>query len=105
MVYEEHIENLREVIEGLIEADDLSGALALFSNRHPADQADLLEEFEEQAQSRLLFALPGSQLAELLEYLDEDRRGAGGVHAGGRRDGRQCGDPDNHAGSALDRAG
>ena len=75
MVYEEHIENLREVIEGLIEADDLSGALALFSNRHPADQADLLEEFEEQAQSRLLFALPGSQLAELLEYLDEDRRG------------------------------
>ena len=75
MVYEEHIENLREVIAGLIEADDMSGALALFSNRHPADQADLLEEFEEQAQSRLLFALPGSQLAELLEYLDEDRRG------------------------------
>jgi magnesium transporter len=74
MVYEEHIENLREVIEGLTDADDLGNAVSLLATRHPADQADLLEHLDEGTQNRLLLALPGNQLAEILEYLDDDTR-------------------------------
>ena len=74
MVHEEHIENLRVIIEGLIEQGDLSSAVSLLMNRHAADQADLIEELDDDDQDSLLLALPGAQLAEILEYLGEDER-------------------------------
>jgi magnesium transporter len=74
MVYEEHIENLRDVIQDLTATEDFGSAVSLLANRHPADQADLLEQLDEDTQNQLLLALPGNQLAEILEYLDEDAR-------------------------------
>ncbi len=74
MVHEEHIENLRELVEELVEKDELSHAVALLGNRHPADQADLIEHVDAETQERLVEAMPSDQLAEVLEYLGDEVR-------------------------------
>jgi magnesium transporter len=74
MVHEEHSENLRELLQQLIDGGDVGGAMSLLLNRHPADQADLIEQLDEEPQELVVKALRPEQLAEVLEYLNEDLR-------------------------------
>ncbi|HLF79483.1 MAG TPA: magnesium transporter [Dehalococcoidia bacterium] len=74
MVQEEHFENLRDVLHELIDSGQLREAVGIVAARHPADQADLFEELEEEYQDSLYRALSQDQQAELLEYLEEDTR-------------------------------
>src|SRR3990167_3899949 len=74
MVSEEHLENVVEVIRGLVEAGQAADAVALLSTRHPADQADLLEELDEDVLEKLLPAFSPEQAADIFENLHEDLR-------------------------------
>jgi magnesium transporter len=74
MVSEEHLENLAEVIDDLVQAGRSEEAVALLSTRHPADQADLLEELDEATLDMLIAALSPDQAADILEHLHEDVR-------------------------------
>jgi magnesium transporter len=74
MVSEEHLENLAEVIDDLVQDGRSEEAVALLSIRHPADQADLLEELDEATLDTLIGALTADQAADVLEYLHEDIR-------------------------------
>jgi len=74
MVSEEHLENLVDVISELVKADQTADAVSLLSTRHPADQADLLEELDEDVLDALLSAISPDQAADIFENLDEDVR-------------------------------
>ena len=74
MVSEEHLENLVEVIGDLVQADKPGEAVSLLLTRHPADQADLLEELDEDQLERLFNAFSHEQAADILEHLNEDVR-------------------------------
>jgi magnesium transporter len=74
MVHEEHQDNLISVIGSLIDADDIGDAVAVLTNRHPADQADLIEELDEEVRRRIVDVLAPEEVAGFLEYLDEDLR-------------------------------
>jgi magnesium transporter len=74
MVSEEHLGNLVDVISELVKADQTADAVSLLSTRHPADQADLLEELDEDVLDRLLSAISPDQAADIFENLDEDVR-------------------------------
>jgi magnesium transporter len=75
MTSQEQFETLRERLNQILEEDgDLSRAVELLAESHPADQADLIEEIEEGYRERLLRALTPEHLAEVLEYLDNDLR-------------------------------
>ncbi|HXH21732.1 MAG TPA: magnesium transporter [Dehalococcoidia bacterium] len=74
MVSEEHLENLAEVLNDLVREGRSADAVALISTRHPADQADLLEELDEDALEKVLSALQPDQAADILEHLHEDVR-------------------------------
>jgi len=74
MVSEEHLENLVEVIGDLVQADKPGEAVSLLLTRHPADQADLLEELDEDQLERLFNAFSHEQAADILEHLSEDVR-------------------------------
>jgi magnesium transporter len=74
MVSEEHLENLVDVISEMVESGQPEGAIALLSNRHPADQADLLEELDDDVVDRLLASLNPDQAADIFENLDEEIR-------------------------------
>jgi magnesium transporter len=74
MVHEEHQENLIGVIGSLIEAHDIGDAVAVLTNRHPADQADLLEGLDEDFRRQIIAVLDPNEVAGFLEYLDEDLR-------------------------------
>lgn len=74
MVHERHTENLREIVSHLAGLGEVHSAVSLLLNRHPADQADLMEQLDEDVRRRLLSHLTPAQLADLLEYLHEDVR-------------------------------
>ncbi len=74
MVSEEHLENVVEVIRDLVETGRADNAVALLSTRHPADQADLLEELDEEVLDKLLAALSPEQAADIFENLHEEMR-------------------------------
>src|SRR5687767_14618366 len=75
MVQEEHLDNLLDEIERLIEAGDVHAVIGLLGSRHPADQADIIEHLEDEDHQRLLVAaLPTDLLAEVIEFMDEDVR-------------------------------
>ena len=74
MVYEEHIENLLDVVEGLLAAGEVEQAVRLLENRHAADQADLIEHLDREDQEKLVRALTPEQLGDILEHLSEDHR-------------------------------
>jgi len=74
MVSEEHLENLVDVISELVHGNQTADAVSLLSTRHPADQADLLEELDEDVLDRLLAAISPDQAADIFENLDEDVR-------------------------------
>lgn len=71
---ESQIENIAERVSELIEAGRVADAVPLLDQLHPADQADVVVELDEQAQRRLVEALTPAQLAALLEYLETDER-------------------------------
>lgn len=75
MINEEHMETLREAVQELVEKDELGVAVSLITNRHPADQADLIEKLEAETRERIVPALSSGQLAEILEYLGDELRG------------------------------
>jgi magnesium transporter len=74
MVFEEHLENLIDVIETLVEDDKTDEAIAILGSRHAADQADMLEELDADEVVKLLKAMPTEQAADVLEYLDDELR-------------------------------
>jgi magnesium transporter len=74
MVHEEHMENLRDTIDEMLGRDDTRDAILLLATRHPADQAALVEDLDEEQQERLVEALSPEQLADIVEYLDEEVR-------------------------------
>jgi magnesium transporter len=74
MVSEEHLENLVEVISELVEAEQVDQAIGLLSTRHPADQADLLEELDGDVRDQLIPLLDPEQTADIFEHLDEEVR-------------------------------
>lgn len=75
MANQEQLEHLRERLRELVEAGDSAHAVGLLAETHPADQADLIEELEEEEREALIHAMPSPQLAELLEYLNDELRG------------------------------
>jgi magnesium transporter len=76
MTNQEQFATLLERLNQVLEEDgDLSRAVELLGENHPADQADLIEELDEGDRSRLLRALSPDHLAEVLEYLNDDLRG------------------------------
>ncbi|MPZ50417.1 MAG: magnesium transporter [Dehalococcoidia bacterium] len=74
MANEDRMEELRAFLRELIEAGTPRDAVALLLTQHPADQADLLEQLDDEARQRLLDRLPSEKLAQILEFLNEDLR-------------------------------
>jgi magnesium transporter len=74
MVSEEHLENLVDVIRGLVESGQTESAVALLTTRHPADQADLIEELDEDILDKLLPAISPDQAADIFENLHDEVR-------------------------------
>jgi magnesium transporter len=74
MVFEEHRDNLIEVIRSLVGEERVAEAIAILSARHAADQADLLEDMEDEEIVELLKGMSSEHAATVLEYLDEDVR-------------------------------
>jgi magnesium transporter len=74
MVQQEHLENLRDAISQLLDLDEVQQAIAVITSHHPADQADLIEELDEEDLERLFRALSPDQQAQILEFLNEDVR-------------------------------
>ncbi|HLG12762.1 MAG TPA: magnesium transporter [Dehalococcoidia bacterium] len=74
MANQEQMEALRDQLRRLVEEGSLERAVALLAEEHPADQADLIYELENEDAEHLIRALPADHLAEVLEFLDEDLR-------------------------------
>jgi magnesium transporter len=74
MVQQEHLENLRDAIRQLLDLDELQQAIAVVTSHHPADQADLIEELDEEDLERLFRALSRDQQAQIQDFLDEEVR-------------------------------
>jgi magnesium transporter len=74
MANQEQMEALRDQLRHFVEEGALDRAVTLLAEEHPADQADLIYELEDEDAERLVRALPGDHLAEVLEYLDEELR-------------------------------
>ncbi|HLF71584.1 MAG TPA: magnesium transporter [Dehalococcoidia bacterium] len=75
MVNQEQIENLRETLADLIQRGELAEAVSLLTTeRHPADQADLIEHLDDENRDLLIPALSSAQLAAVLEDLSPELR-------------------------------
>jgi magnesium transporter len=75
MVNQEQIENLRETLADLIHRGELAEAVSLLTTeRHPADQADLIEHLDDEDRDLLVPALSSAQLAAVLEDLSPELR-------------------------------
>ena len=72
MANQEQIELIRDHLQELVDAEDFARAAELLEDVHGADQADLLEDLERPAQEAIVRLMPANQLAETLEYLDEE---------------------------------
>ena len=80
VIHEEHRDNLVDVIQELMEDGSLDEAVSILANRHPADQADLLEHLDEEERFRLINKLPSETAAEASRA---HGRGAAAHSAGG----------------------
>jgi magnesium transporter len=74
MVQQEQMENLRDKVRDLVEAGDVMTALELMSQRHAADQADVIENLEPEIRSALIEEMEYERLADILEYVHEELR-------------------------------
>jgi magnesium transporter len=75
MVQQDQFEELRDSIAGLVESGEVDQAVLRLQELHPADQADIFEDLEEEVVETLFAALNTDQKAELFEYLQDDLRG------------------------------
>ncbi|MGE0545280.1 MAG: magnesium transporter [Dehalococcoidia bacterium] len=71
---DEQIVGVAGRVTDLIERGQLPAAVMLLAGLHPADQADVVIELDEDDQRRLVEALTPSQLAAVLEYLESENR-------------------------------
>ena len=75
MANQEQMEDLRQRLNQILEEEEeLLRAVELLEDNHPADQADLIEQLDEEQRKRLVEVLSHQHLAEVLEFLDEDVR-------------------------------
>ena len=71
---ENELQRAADQIGELIEGGRVADAVLALADMHPADQADVVQELDEEQQQRLIDALRPDQLAALLEYLEEEDR-------------------------------
>lgn len=71
---DEPITGIANRVRDLIEHDQVMSAVTTLAGLHPADQADVVIELDDQEQRRLVEALTPSQLAAVLEYLESEDR-------------------------------
>ena len=66
----EETEDIVEQIQGLVESDNQPAAIDLFSQLHPGDQGEVIEDLPVTTQQGILTALPPEEAAEILEHLE-----------------------------------
>jgi magnesium transporter len=71
---EPSVENITRVVEEAVRDGRIDDAVRLLHALHPADQADVVAELDEDEQRRLVDALTPRQLAGLLEFLESEER-------------------------------
>lgn len=71
---DEQIAEIAERVTGLLDRGQVPGAVMMLAGLHPADQADVVLELDEDEQRRLVEALSPDQLAAVLEYLESEDR-------------------------------
>ena len=71
---EPNVERVTASVGEAIEEGRLDDAVRLLDALHPADQADVVADLDEEEQRRLVDALTPRQLADLLEFLEADER-------------------------------
>ena len=69
---EEKTEDIAEKIQTLVEQDNSPTAIKLFSQLHPGDQGEIIEELPLETQQIILTTLPPEEAAEILEYLEPE---------------------------------
>jgi magnesium transporter len=74
MTLEHDVTQTEERLRDLLHGNDIEAARALLEDLHPADQATLFDELEEDERRTMLSLLAAEQLADLFEHLDEDLR-------------------------------
>ena len=75
MVQQDQFEELRDSIADLVQTGLVDQAVSRLLELHPADQADIFEDLDNDVVEPLFAALSTDQKAELLEYLQDDLRG------------------------------
>lgn len=75
MVQQDQFEELRDSIAELVQTGLVEQAVQRLEELHPADQADIFEDLEDEVVETLFAALNTDQKAELFEYLQDDLRG------------------------------
>ena len=75
MVQQDQFEELRDSITGLVEQGAIQDAIRVLRELHPADQADIIEDLDDEVLEPLFAALSIGQKAELLEYVQDELRG------------------------------
>ena len=71
---DQQLEIAADQLARLLEHGRLPDAVAILADMHPADQADVVLELDEELQQRLVEALSPDQLAAVLEYLESEER-------------------------------
>ena len=74
MANEDRMEELQAFLRELVDSGTPRDAVALLLTQHPADQADLIEQLNDEDREQLLDRMPSDRLAAVLEYLNEDLR-------------------------------
>jgi magnesium transporter len=74
MTTEQELPAVEERLRELLHGDDVDAAREFLAALHPADQADLFAELDEEEQETFLSLLSAEQIGDMLEHLDEDVR-------------------------------
>jgi magnesium transporter len=74
MVVEARQQQLLDEVRALVESGETRKALSLLASRHPADQADVIEELGEALREPLLRSFSPEETAEILEHLADEPR-------------------------------
>ncbi|MDP2663823.1 MAG: hypothetical protein Q8R28_24170, partial [Dehalococcoidia bacterium] len=74
MTTEEDTAELTERVEEALRGDDVERAAEVIASVHPADRADLYERLDPELREAFFSVLSTEQMAELMEYLDEEVR-------------------------------
>ena len=69
---DEKTEDIAEQIQELVEQDNQSAAIELFSQLRPGDQGEVIEELPVETRQGILTTLSPGEAAEILEHLDSE---------------------------------